>query len=150
MDKTDENSLNMSGYSIGEIYIGMKKSVSKTITESDVYTYAGIIGDINPVHVNAEYAKNTRFGERIAHGMLTASFFSTLVGMLIPGADAIYLGQTCKFLLPVKFGDTITATGEVTKIIPEKRIAYMHTTVVNQRGELVVDGEATVMATKPE
>ncbi|MGE5403881.1 MAG: MaoC family dehydratase [Candidatus Saccharibacteria bacterium] len=149
MNYLDENSLNMSGYCIDEIYIGMKKSVSKTISESDVYTYAGIIGDINPVHVNAEYAKTTRFGERIAHGMLTASFFSTLVGMLIPGADAIYLSQTCQFLLPVKFGDTITAIGEVTKIIPEKRIAHMRTTVVNQKGEIVVDGEASVMATKP-
>lgn len=138
----------MSGYSINEIYIGMKKSVTKTISESDVYTYAGLIGDINPVHVNAEYAKTTRFGERIVHGMLTASFFSTIVGMLIPGADAIYLGQTCKFLLPVKFGDTITATGEVISMRPEKKIAVMRTTVVNQRGELVIDGEATVMATK--
>jgi 3-hydroxybutyryl-CoA dehydratase len=145
----DQNSLNMSGYSIDEIYVGMKKSVTKTISEGDVYTYAGLIGDINPVHVNAEYAKTTRFGERIVHGMLTASFFSTLVGMLIPGADAIYLGQSCKFLLPVKFGDTITAIGEVTKIVPEKKIAYLHTTVINQRGELVIDGEATVMATKP-
>lgn len=149
MNKLDENSLNMSGYSIDEIYVGMKKSVSKTISESDIYTYAGLIGDINPVHVNAEYAKTTRFGERIAHGMFTASFFSTLVGMLIPGADAIYLSQTCKFLLPVKIGDTITASGEVIKVIPEKRIAYMRTTVVNQKGEIVVDGEASVMATKP-
>lgn len=149
MDRLDANSLNMSGYSIDEIYIGMKKSVSKTISEADIYTYAGLIGDINPVHVNAEYAKSTRFGERIAHGMFTASFFSTLVGMLIPGADAIYLKQTCEFLLPVKIGDTITATGEVTKVAPDKRIAYMRTTVVNQKGELVVDGEATVMATKP-
>jgi len=148
MGMIDENSLNMSGYSIDEIYVGMSKSISKTISESDVYTYAGLIGDINPVHVNAEYAKTTRFGERIAHGMLTASFFSTIVGMLIPGADAIYLGQTCKFLLPVKYGDTITAKGEVTKVIPEKKIAYMRTTVVNQRGELVIDGEATVMANK--
>ncbi|EHL15487.1 hypothetical protein HMPREF9629_01876 [Peptoanaerobacter stomatis] len=144
----DNNSLNMSGYSIDEIHVGMKKSVSKTITESDIYTYAGIIGDINPLHVNEEYAKNTRFKTRIAHGMLTASFFSTLVGMCIPGADAIYLGQTLKFLLPVKIGDTITATGEITKVVPEKKIAYMKTTVVNQRGELVIDGEATVMATK--
>jgi len=148
MKELDDNSLNMSGYSINEIFIGMKKSVTKTISESDVYTYAGLIGDINPVHVNAEYAKNTRFGERIVHGMLTASFFSTIVGMLIPGADAIYLGQTCKFLLPVKFGDTITATGEVTKIVPEKRIAYMKTTVINQHGDIVIDGEATIMATK--
>jgi len=144
----DDNSLNMSGYSIDEIHVGMKKSVSKTITESDIYTYAGIIGDINPLHVNEEYAKNTRFKTRIAHGMLTASFFSTLVGMCIPGADAIYLGQSLKFLLPVKIGDTITATGEITKVVPEKKIAYMKTTVVNQRGELVIDGEATVMATK--
>ena len=144
----DDNSLNMSGYSIDEIHVGMKKSVSKTITESDIYTYAGIIGDINPLHVNEEYAKNTRFKTRIAHGMLTASFFSTLVGMCIPGADAIYLGQTLKFLLPVKIGDTITATGEITKVVLEKKIAYMKTTVVNQRGELVIDGEATVMATK--
>ncbi|EHL15276.1 hypothetical protein HMPREF9630_00645 [Peptoanaerobacter stomatis] len=144
----DDNSLNMSGYSIDEIHVGMKKSVSKTITESDIYTYAGIIGDINPLHVNEEYAKNTRFKTRIAHGMLTASFFSTLVGMCIPGADAIYLGQTLKFLLPVKIGDTIIATGEITKVVPEKKIAYMKTTVVNQRGELVIDGEATVMATK--
>ena len=144
----DNNSLNMSGYSIDEIHVGMKKSVSKTITESDIYTYAGIIGDINPLHVNEEYAKNTRFKTRIAHGMVTASFFSTLVGMCIPGADAIYLGQTLKFLLPVKIGDTITATGEITKVVPEKKIAYMKTTVVNQRGELVIDGEATVMATK--
>ncbi len=144
----DENSLNMRGYSIEEIEVGMKRSVSKTISESDVYTYAGIIGDINPIHVNTEYAKTTRFGERIVHGMLTASFFSTVVGMLMPGAGAIYLGQSCRFLLPVKFGDTVTAIGEVTKVIPEKKIAYIKTTVINQRGELVVDGEATVMATK--
>lgn len=148
MRELDENSLNMSGYSIDEIFIGMKKSVTKTISEHDVYAYAGIIGDINPVHINEEYAKQTRFGGRIAHGMLTASFFSTIVGMLVPGADAIYLGQTCKFLLPVKIGDTITATAEVTKIVPEKRIAYMRTTVLNQKGEMVIDGEATVMATK--
>lgn len=148
MSYLDENSLNMSGYSIKEIYIGMTKSVSKTISESDVYTYAGLIGDINPVHVNEEYAKTTRFRKRIVHGMLTASFFSTIVGMLIPGADAIYLGQTCKFLLPVYINDTITATGIVTKILSDKKIAIMETTVKNQKGEIVVTGEATVMATK--
>lgn len=136
MSYLDENSLNMSGYSIQDIFIGMKKSVSKTISESDVYTYAGLIGDINPVHVNEEYAKTTRFGKRIAHGMLTASLFSTIVGMLIPGADAIYLGQTCKFVLPVYIGDTVIATGVVTKLIPEKRIAVMETTVTNQKEKL--------------
>jgi len=146
--RIDDDSLNMSGYAIEEFYIGMKKSITKTISESDVYTYAGLIADFNPLHVNTEFAKKSRFGERIVHGMLTASFFSTLVGMCIPGADALYLGQTLKFVKPVKFGDTITATGVVTKIVPEKNIAYMHTTVVNQHGELVVDGEATVQANK--
>ena len=146
----DPNSLNMSGLSIGEIYVGKKASVSKTIEASDVYTFAGLIGDINPVHVNAEYAKTTRFGKRIAHGMLTASFISTIVGMLIPGADAIYCVQTLKFTAPVYFGDTITVNAEVTKIIPEKRLVIMRTTIVNQDGKVVVDGEATAMATKEE
>lgn len=148
MSNLDPNSINMKGYSIDEMYIGQKTSITKTIKDSDVYTYAGLIGDFNPVHMNSEYAKDTRFGEQIAHGMLTASFISTLVGMGIPGADAIYLGQTVKFTAPVKFGDTITATAEVTEIIKEKRIAKMKTVITNQRGEVVVDGEATVMATK--
>lgn len=150
MQKIDMDSLNMSGYSINEMYIGKKMSITKTISESDIYTYAGLIADFNPLHVNEEYAKTTRFGQRIAHGMLTASFFSTIVGMCMPGADAIYLGQTLKFLKPVKIGDTVTATGEVISVNPEKRIGVMHTTVVNQKGELVIDGEATVMANKPD
>ena len=150
MQKIDMDSLNMSGYSINEMYIGKKMSITKTISESDIYTYAGLIADFNPLHVNEEYAKTTRFGQRIAHGMLTASFFSTIVGMCMPGADAIYLGQTLKFLKPVKIGDTVTATGEVISVNPEKRTGVMHTTVVNQKGELVIDGEATVMANKPD
>jgi 3-hydroxybutyryl-CoA dehydratase len=144
----DDNSLNLKGLSIDDLYLGMKKSVTKTISENDVYTFAGIIGDFNPVHVNEEYAKSTRFGSRIVHGMLTASFVSTVFGMLLPGADAIYLGQTLKFLKPVRFGDTITATAEVTKIVAEKKLFYAKTTITNQKGELVVEGEGTLMATK--
>ncbi len=144
----DDNSLNMSGFSINEIKMGMKRSFSKTITESDLFAFAGITGDMNPVHMNSEYAKTTRFGERIAHGMLTASFFSTIVGMCLTGADAIYLGQNLEFRLPVKIGDTITATGEVTKIVPEKRIIHVYMTATNQRKEVVVCGEGKVMATK--
>lgn len=144
----DENSLNMSGYSIKEMYLGLRHSISKTITEADLHSFAGITGDFNPVHMNSEYAKKTRFGERIAHGMLTASFFSTIVGMGIPGADAIYLSQNLEFLLPVKIGDTITATGEVTKIIADKKIAHIQMTAVNQKNEIVVAGEGKVMATK--
>jgi len=144
----DDNSLNMKGYSIDEIYIGQKASISKTISESDVYTFAGLCCDFNPVHVNAEYAKQTRFGERIAHGMLTASLYSTLIGMCIPGADAIFLSQSSRFLKPVKFGDTVTLTGEVVEKIVEKKIVKLAVTIVNQRGEVVIDGEAVAMATK--
>ena len=149
-ERLDPDSLNMKGYSIDELYIGKKASFTKTITEHDVYTFAGICCDFNPLHVNAEYAKKSRFGERIAHGMLTASFISTIVGMLIPGADAIYCGQTLKFTAPVYFGDTITVNAEVTKIIPEKRLVIMRTTITNQDGKVVVDGEATAMATKED
>ena len=149
-ERLDPDSLNMKGYSIDELYIGKKASFTKTITEHDVYTFAGLCCDFNPLHVNAEYAKKSRFGERIAHGMLTASFISTIVGMLIPGADAIYCGQTLKFTAPVYFGDTITVNAEVTKIIPEKRLVIMRTTITNQDGKVVVDGEATAMATKED
>ena len=146
----DDNSINMSGFSINQLYVGKTGGISKTITESDVYTFAGVTGDFNPLHVNAEYAKTTRFGERIAHGMLTASFFSTVLGMLLPGAGAIYLSQSCKFLLPVKIGDTVTAECVITEIIKEKRIITLATTAYNQRGEKVVSGEAKMMVTKPE
>lgn len=144
----DDNSINMKGLSIDDIFVGQKASFSKTIMDADIYSYAGIIGDFNPVHVNEEYAKQTRFGGRIAHGMLTASFLSTVMGMSLPGADAIYLGQTLKFKASVKAGDTITAEATVTKIIKEKKIFYLDTIIKNQRGEVVVEGEATMMATK--
>lgn len=148
MSMLDPNSLNMSGLSIDEIYIGQKASVSKTLTESDVYTYAGVIGDFNPVHVNEEYAKQTRFGGRIVHGMLTASFLSTVFGMILPGADAIYCGQTLKFTAPVPIGTTITAEAEVIKIMPEKRMFICKTTITRADGVVAVEGEGTMMATK--
>ncbi len=141
----DPDSINMSGLSINEIYVGRTASFSRTITNSDVLTFAGLIGDFNPIHVNEEYAKTTRFGQRIAHGMLTAAFISTVLGMSLPGAEALYLGQTLKFMAPVKFGDTITAKAVVTKVIPEKKRFICHTTVTNQNGDLVVDGEATLL-----
>ena len=147
-DKFDPNSINMKGYSIDEIYIGQKASFTKTITEHDVYTFAGLCCDFNPLHVNAEYAKTTRFGERIAHGMLTASLFSTLIGMCIPGADAIFLGQSCRFVRPVRFGDTVTMTGELVEIKKEKKIVTLKVTIVNQNNEVVIEGDATAMATK--
>ena len=149
MSLLDKNSINMSGYSINEVYVGQKASFSKTIEYADIYNYAGIIGDFNPVHINDAYAKTTRFGARIAHGMLTASFISTVIGMALPGAEAIYLGQTIKFIAPVYAGDTITAEAEVIDIVPEKRRFTMKTTITKQDGTVVIEGEGIAMANKP-
>lgn len=132
-----------------EIEIGESASISKMISEADIVNYAGIIGDFNPIHVNLEYAKTTMFGERIAHGMLTASFISTLVGCCLPGINALYLSQEVKFVKPVKIGDTITASAEVIEKINKKRRIVMKTVITNQRNETVVDGKAVVMIMKP-
>lgn len=128
-----------------DFQIGETASFSKTITESDIYAYAGISGDFNPVHVNAEFAKKTRFKERIAHGMLTAGLVSAVLGMKLPGPGAIYLSQQMEFLKPVRIGDTITATAEVQAYNPDKRILTLRTTCTNQRGEQVLEGRAVVM-----
>lgn len=128
-----------------EIEIGETASVTKMISESDIVNYAGIIGDFNPIHVNPEYAKTTMFGERIAHGMLTASFISTLVGCGIPGRNGLYLSQEIKFVKPVKIGDTITATAEVIEKIEGKNRIVMSTIIRNQRDEVVIDGKAVAM-----
>ncbi len=128
-----------------DFQIGETASFSKTITESDIYTYAGLSGDFNPVHVNAEFAQKTRFKERIAHGMLTASLISAVLGMKLPGPGAIYLSQQMEFLKPVRIGDTITATAEVQAYNPDKRILTLRTTCTNQRGEQVLEGRAVVM-----
>lgn len=124
--------------------VGDKASFSKTVTEADVINFAGTCGDYNPLHVNAEYAKNSRFKERIAHGALVASFMST-AGAILVGTGGIYVSQLSKFLAPVKIGDTIVATMEVVEKIPEKNMLKMHTYCINQHGKTVIDGEAIVM-----
>ena len=131
-----------------EIELGESASITKMISEADIVNFAGIIGDFNPVHVNPEYAKTTMFGERIAHGMLTASFISTLVGCCLPGINALYLSQEVKFVKPVKIGDTITAYAEVVEKIDAKQRIVMKTVIKNQREEVVVDGKAVVMIMK--
>ena len=128
-----------------EVQIGDKASMSKTVTESDVYGFAGITGDFNPVHVNAEFAKTTMFKERIAHGMLSAGFISAVLGTALPGANTIYLGQELQFKAPIKIGDTVTATVEVLEKIEAKNRLVFRTTVTNQNGVLVTDGKATMM-----
>jgi 3-hydroxybutyryl-CoA dehydratase len=131
-----------------EIEVGETASITKGISEADIINYAGIIADFNPIHVDPEYAKTTMFGQRIAHGMLTASFISTLVGCCIPGINALYLSQDIKFVKPVFIGDTITATAEVIEKIDAKRRIVMKTIITNQRGEVVVDGKAVAMVMK--
>ena len=128
--------------------VGEKASLSKTMSESDVETFARLTGDVNPVHVDEAYAKTTRFGGRIAHGMLTAGLISAVLGTRLPGPGGIYLNQTLKFTAPVRMGDTITATAEVTAYREDKRIVTLKTDCTNQRGELVLTGEAVIMMEK--
>jgi 3-hydroxybutyryl-CoA dehydratase len=128
-----------------DIKVGDVAEFSKTITEYDVYTFAGVSGDFNPVHINKEVATASMFGERIAHGMLTASLISTVLGTKLPAENTIYLSQNLKFLYPVKFNDTITARVEVVEKRDDKHIIKLRTTVHNQHGTLVVDGEAVTI-----
>ncbi|MBP2666021.1 MAG: MaoC domain protein dehydratase [Firmicutes bacterium] len=128
-----------------EIKVGDKASMSKTVTEFDVYTFAGVTGDFNPVHIDAEFAKTTMFKERIAHGMLTAGFISAVLGTALPGKNTIYMGQELQFKAPVKIGDTVTATVEVLEKIEGKNRLVLRTSCTNQAGVLVTDGKATVM-----
>jgi 3-hydroxybutyryl-CoA dehydratase len=121
-------------------------SCTKTIIDADVQDFARASGDINPVHLDEAYAAGTRFGRRIAHGMLTASLISAILGNDLPGHGTIYLGQDLKFRAPVFVGDTITATVELVKFREDKRIATFQTTVTNQDGVLVIEGEAVVIA----
>lgn len=132
------------GYSINELTIGQKASFAKTITETDIYLFAGITGDINPAHVNEAYASKTFFKGRIAHGMLSAGLISAVLGMQLPGPGTIYMGQELKFLAPVRPGDTVTAAAEVVELNLDRNTAVLRTTCVNQDGVLVVDGQARV------
>jgi 3-hydroxybutyryl-CoA dehydratase len=133
---------------ISQLRVGDKAYVEKTISETDVYLYAGITGDLNPAHINEEYAKGTIFKGRIAHGMLTAGLISAVLGMKLPGPGTIYLGQELKFTAPVRMGDTIKAEVEVSEIIKEKNRIKLRTICKNQKGEVVLDGVATVMPPK--
>jgi 3-hydroxybutyryl-CoA dehydratase len=127
-----------------ELTVGKSAEFSRTISESDVMTFAEVTGDFNPVHVDEAAAAKTRFGGRIAHGILSAGLVSAAIGNKLPGAGSIYLAQTLRFTLPVRIGDTITAKIAVTEILPKRR-AKLSTICTNQKGETVLDGEATVM-----
>ena len=128
-----------------ELKVGMKASIAKTVTEADILMFGAVSTDFNPVHFNEEVCKATPFGKRIAHGMLSASFISAVLGTKLPGEGTIYMGQEVKFVAPVFIGDTITAEVEVEELIAEKNRVILKTTCRNQDGKDVIVGKATVM-----
>lgn len=125
--------------------VGDSAEIMKTIEQSDIDAFADVTGDHNPVHVDEEFAKTTRFGQRIAHGMLTASLISAVLANKLPGEGSVYLGQTLQFVAPVFPGDEITARVTVLEAREDKPILKLETVCVNQRDEIVIRGEATVM-----
>ncbi|MNK76769.1 (R)-specific enoyl-CoA hydratase [compost metagenome] len=128
---------------ITEIEIGMKASYSQTITDSDIKAFAGLSGDHNPVHVDSEYAAKSRFGKRIAHGLMSAGFFSAIFGTRVPGPGCVYVSQNLNFLRPVYIDDTVTAEVEVTKVDQEKR-RISFDTICRVKGKKVITGSAEI------
>ncbi|WP_136681501.1 MaoC family dehydratase [Neptunomonas sp. XY-337] len=132
------------GYYLEDLSVGMSASYAKTITEADVVLFAGITGDDNPVHINAEYAAQTMFKERIVHGMFSAGLISAVLGTRLPGPGAIYVDQQLKFKAPVHIGDTVKATATVKDINVERRRVVLDT-VVTVGDKVVAEGVATNM-----
>ncbi len=135
------------GYYIEDLAPGMTATFGKTITEADILMFAGVSGDTNPVHLNQEFAVETAFKGRIAHGMLTASLISTVIGTKLPGPGCIYLTQTLRFLQPVRAGDTVTAQVSIRDINVEKRRITMDTACM-VGGKEVLIGEALIMVNR--
>jgi 3-hydroxybutyryl-CoA dehydratase len=131
------------GKTLSEIEIGMVETYQQTITDADIKAYAGLSGDNNPVHMSDEYAEKSRFKKRIAHGLLSAGFFSALFGTKLPGYGCVYLSQSLKFKRPVYIGDTIVASVEVTSI-DYKKSRVMFNTKCEVNGRCVIDGEAEI------
>jgi 3-hydroxybutyryl-CoA dehydratase len=125
--------------------VGDSAEITKTIEQTDIEAFASVTGDHNPVHVDEEFAKTTRFGRRIAHGMLTASLISSVLANKLPGEGSVYLGQTLQFVAPVFPGDEVTARVTVKEIREDKPILKLETICSNKRGEIVIRGEATVL-----
>lgn len=132
------------GHCIEDLSVGMTAIFAKTVTEADIVLFAGISGDTNPVHINQDYASETMFQGRIAHGMLSAAFISAVLGTRLPGPGAIYMTQSMKFKAPVRAGDTVVARATVMEVIPEKRRVRM-LTVCKVGNTEVIEGEALLM-----
>lgn len=136
----------LSNYTFDEITIGQTASYSKRVQERDIQLFAAVSGDVNPVHLDAEFAAGTMFKERIAHGMLTGAVISAALAMELPGPGTIYLGQSLRFRLPVKIGDEIRVDLEVTDKREDRKFVTLDCKVFNQDEKLVASGEAEVMA----
>lgn len=138
----------MLGKTVQEINIGDSAEFVKSVTEYDVYSFAGITGDFNPAHINSVFASESSFGKIIAHGILSVGFISNVLGTQLPGPGSIYIRQICDFKKPVFIGDTITAHVEVTEKDEAKNRVWLHTYCTNQNNDVVVDGEAIMMPPK--
>jgi 3-hydroxybutyryl-CoA dehydratase len=132
------------GYYIEDLEVGMSGAFSKTVTEADIAIFAGVTGDTNPVHLDEEFARRTMFKQRIAHGMLSAGFISTVIGTKLPGPGCIYLSQNLRFKAPVRIGETVVARVTVVEVIQEKRRISV-STVCTVGETVVVEGEAVLM-----
>lgn len=128
-----------------DLTVGQTAEFGKTITEADITLFAGVTGDFNPVHMNEVAAQQSRFGGRIAHGMLSAGLISATIAGKLPGPGSIYLSQTLRFTAPVRIGDTVTASVSIVEIMASKRRVRLATVCRNQNGVTVLDGEATVL-----
>ncbi len=144
MSETVSNNKILQGYYFEDLEEGMSNIYAKTVTDADIVIFAGVSGDTNPVHLNEEFARATMFKGCIAHGMLSASYISTVVGTKLPGPGCIYVSQSLRFKAPVRSGDTVVARATVTRLVPEKCFVELETVcTVNDKPVLV--GEATMM-----
>ncbi len=134
------------GYDVEDLTVGMSAEIAKTITDADIVLFAGVSTDVNAVHMDEEFGKTTMFGGRIAHGMLSASLLSAVLGNRLPGPGTIYLSQSLRFRAPVRPGDTVHAKATVREVIMDKCRVVMET-VCTVGDKVVIDGEATLMAT---
>jgi acyl dehydratase len=128
------------------LQVGDKASIKKAFTEDDVFTFASLSTDTNPLHLDRKYAANTIFKNRIVHGMLVSSLFSGLIGVVLPGIGSIYLGQNLTFKAPVRIGEQVTATVEIMNIRQDKPIVTLKTICTDSQGNVVIEGEAVVKA----
>ncbi len=136
----------LSNFTYDEIQIGQQARYTRPVREQDIQLFAAVSGDVNPLHLDAQFAAGTRFGERIAHGMLTASFISAALAMELPGPGTIFMEQSLRFRLPVKIGDEITVELEVTEKNDRRKSVTLDCRALNQDGKAVVTGTALVMA----